>query len=480
MVSNLINETNLQAPARLNIGTTTGTRAFYPHIQRKPDNTYRIYFTRWDSNSRDGLWYADSPATELPASVGAQVFMNIGNKLNEEASGHEIIRLANNKYRMYHSYTPSNDEHTWSLHYRDTTDTNLPSESNLDVDVALGIGGALNNACGYPKVRLLTSGYYRLYYMKEWKYPPALYKICYRDTTDMNPPTVGNLGAEVELMTAQNFDIVKYNGVCRLYFSSDSMTKRNLRYLDTVDGEWPSASDVNVNLFKDTLSGNTNYTNYSIRQRISASRLANNASSFSITLTSSTAADSNFLRVYIGHRAIGGNGWNFDGTQVEVKFNGVSGVNISYPNVLAVSDPIAYALDKTRDIILAFDMSTTTGNVRYAGGKSGADQFSKLTNGANEASLTAPSGYDFNAGYLFCVTHIGVSTALGIGGAPSDLPQYGAIIKDGSDNWALYYTTNKTIDPIYDIWRILAMQLPITLLPDMRSFGRRIFTGRAA
>ncbi len=192
-------------------------------------------------------------ATDPPNStnLGAQLLLNTGSSTADQATGPEIIRLANGKYRMYYAryrnystvctggynlygqcmgWTPY---YRWELSYRETTDTNPPTTSsvaclNCGAATHIGIGSSTADQATGPEILQLTNGKFRVYYSY---YNGSYWQLAYRETTDLNPPQANgtNLGARVLLNIGSSSDVPgspavyrQSNGTYRLYYHTYS------------------------------------------------------------------------------------------------------------------------------------------------------------------------------------------------------------------------------------------------------------------
>jgi hypothetical protein len=68
---------------------------------------------------------------------------------------------------------------------------------------------------------------------------------------------------------------------------------------------------------------------------------------------SANADGSIYTKMYVGHASVGGNAWDFDGSQVEVLEGGTSGV-IMAQNVETILDPVVLSnFDPSKDLIFS-------------------------------------------------------------------------------------------------------------------------------
>jgi len=162
-------------------------------------------------------------------------------------------------------------------------------------------------------------------------------------------------------------------------------------------------------VFSQTLNiDNVGWIGYSVRTKIPSSALSASASKVSIRLEAASTEGMKIVQCYIGHAAASGNAWNFDGGQVKVTFGGADNGTITAGSTLE-SDTVSFNLDKTKDLIIAFDITNTdTANdsAKTAEGVSGHFKYSNLTSGTLQAQLTAPTGYATNIGDVYLVNRI--------------------------------------------------------------------------
>lgn len=139
--------------------------------------------------------------------------------------------------------------------------------------------------------------------------------------------------------------------------------------------------------FSQSLTGNsTGWLNYNLRQVLNSSLLSTSGTAARLTLTCPVGGCS-IDALYIGHQALSGNPYDFDGGQVQVKVGGSGSFSVGSASSV-LTDSIAFALDHTKNVVIAmhFNGSSAIG----VGSASGATYYYALT--ANEASATIPSG----------------------------------------------------------------------------------------
>ncbi|HUJ79293.1 MAG TPA: LamG-like jellyroll fold domain-containing protein [Nitrospiria bacterium] len=234
-------------------GGVAATESQTQRVVKLPSGAYRLYYAQQSNGAYWALYYKDTIDTNPPNAsnvpAGSGTFLNSGTAANDQASAAEIVPLPSGAYRLYYSrYTTF-----WALYYKDTTDTNPPSATNIPA----GAGTSLNTGSGaadqafVPRIVQLPGGNYRLYY---GRYNGTYWSLYYKDTSDTNPPGSANIGAGVGIFlnsgTANNDqatgpDVVPNpNGSYRLYYSRNNGTYNALYYKDTSDTNPPNASNI--------------------------------------------------------------------------------------------------------------------------------------------------------------------------------------------------------------------------------------------
>jgi len=172
----------------------------------------------------------------------------------------------------------------------------------------------------------------------------------------------------------------------------------------------PTAA-VNNSLATQTLNENSpEWGGYGIRVRIAANVLTFSGGKVRITLAPPSSGSNLILAaVLIGHKAAAGNAWDFalSPARTQVTFNGGNaGVTLIAGGGGITSDVVNFALDETRDVIIALDVAS--GDLRRNTGMSSDFTFYSRAGGAGEAASNAPSGYVSVANRLDVVTRIEV------------------------------------------------------------------------
>jgi hypothetical protein len=117
-----------------------------------------------------------------------------------------------------------------------------------------------------------------------------------------------------------------------------------------------------------------------------------------LKFTAATMAGSMIDEVWVGPQATSGNVYNFDGTQVQIKFSGNNSYTLAGTGTIqtVVSDWIPYSVyTASRKLIVRSHYSGTVG-VRLSSSLSGQDLW--YLAGASQAGTTAPTGTWANTG----------------------------------------------------------------------------------
>lgn len=234
--TNFPNSTNIGSKTIMISGTSTTNQVRAPHIIRKSDGTYRIYY--WYYNGTPYIYYRDTTDTNLPNATNLGSATNIGVS-GSSLDGPFVLPLSNGKYRMYYAQYDSGTPF-WYIVYRDTTDTNLPNSTNLGSSVNIGLGTSASNQTISVQIVRMPNDKYRIYhgYMSS-----TYWTIAYCDTTDTNPPTTGNIGSRTILIGTGVSDststccVVKMDdGKYRIYYDYFN-TYNKISYRDMAD-DW--------------------------------------------------------------------------------------------------------------------------------------------------------------------------------------------------------------------------------------------------
>jgi len=126
--------------------------------------------------------------------------------------------------------------------------------------------------------------------------------------------------------------------------------------------------------------------------------------------------------MYVGHQAVAGDPYDFDGTQVEVTFGGSSGAVVTH-NKEMWSDLIAYSVDASKNLVISFDVvaagARTSQYIARADSMTGWNTHYKSASA--EASATDVTGYTTQANVLSLISGFIVA---GYDGATFNLPDY--------------------------------------------------------
>lgn len=126
-----------------------------------------------------------------------------------------------------------------------------------------------------------------------------------------------------------------------------------------------------------------------IRQRIPASLFSASGDQVRLTFAAVASGNSTIIaHCFVGHA---GAAQNFDGSQVRVTFGGANGATIGAGSGFLVSDAVAFALDKTKDLIISMEFAATSDARVSAGAPASYIRYVKA--GTGEAGATSVSGY---------------------------------------------------------------------------------------
>ena len=202
-------------------------------------------------------------------------------------------------------------------------------------------------------------------------------------TTDFSPIT--NQQARLGLHIASLETLVKYD------------------IIDQVIDNYEDATGVESTIIaanNDLANGtNADYNNYTFRQIIPASVFSSNQTKIQIKFRAGNVYPNHFVNTYVGHKASSGNAWDYESAPTRITWGGGNNQTNIGNGTTATSDVITFALDSSKDLILAIDFSSggnqqgvnykavgSTGWTGYAKGNYSGDS-------SNGAVATAPSGY---------------------------------------------------------------------------------------
>jgi len=144
---------------------------------------------------------------------------------------------------------------------------------------------------------------------------------------------------------------------------------------------------------------------YSQRMKIPNGSLNEDAEKVSVGFRSATGSAFEIELAYIGHYVAGGNLWKMDGNQAKLTFGGSDSVEIAADSVIW-SDPVAFSLDNTKDLIISIDIgdSGAKNGLRYVATKTGFNRYYKAATDA--AEVDDPAGFSATTDRLFFVEGI--------------------------------------------------------------------------
>jgi len=150
--------------------------------------------------------------------------------------------------------------------------------------------------------------------------------------------------------------------------------------------------------------------NSTSRIRIPASALAASGDKVRITLKASTLGQMQWSAVYIGHADTDG---SFDGTQVPATAGGLAGHTLAAGASIEL-DPVDYALDETRDLIISIAHGPNSA-AQYNFSQAGYTWYNK--DYAADASATTAVGYSAMSNAVLSVDRVTVRTEAGTAAA---------------------------------------------------------------
>ncbi|HTP41315.1 MAG TPA: LamG-like jellyroll fold domain-containing protein, partial [Nitrospiria bacterium] len=235
-------------------GGVAATESQTQRVFKLPSGAYRLYYAQQSNGAYWALYYKDTTdtnppnATNIPAGSG--IFLNTGTSASDQAEAPTVVQLPGGNYRLYFAY---NNGTYWALHYKDTSDANPPNATNIPAGAgtSLNTGSAAADQAHAPRIVQLPGGNYRLYYGRN---NGSYWSLYYKDTSDVNPPSISNItpgvGAYLNTGTATNNqatgpDVVPNpDGTYRLIYSRSNGTYYALYYKDTSDTNPPNASNI--------------------------------------------------------------------------------------------------------------------------------------------------------------------------------------------------------------------------------------------
>ncbi|MBI5360561.1 MAG: LamG domain-containing protein [Planctomycetes bacterium] len=230
--TSLPSSSNIGAENSMGLGTAAADQAFKPFIVRKSDNTYRMYYSKYVTYWQ--LAYRDTNDTNPPTSPSpggnllGEVTLDISTALADQVIGIQIMQKPDSTYRLYYSrFDTSATPNFYKLAYRDTTNTSLPDKTstNIGAETLMGIGTGPYDEAFYPWIVPKTDGTYRMYY--NWRNRQEWGDFLYRDTTNaqlpdntnMAPTPVNmNMGMNQNDRVHDTFLIQNPDGTYRIYY----------------------------------------------------------------------------------------------------------------------------------------------------------------------------------------------------------------------------------------------------------------------
>lgn len=158
-----------------------------------------------------------------------------------------------------------------------------------------------------------------------------------------------------------------------------------------------------------TLNANqTGWGGYTIIARFGAAALSTSGSVIRLRFVPVTSGNNVTIGAcYVGHAAGAGDAYDFDGTQVAVTVSGSGSFALTAGGSAVTSDNITYALDETKDLLIAMNMSATADLRRNTSTGSNYNMYFKAASA--DASTTNKSGYTPAANQSYVVDQIEVA-----------------------------------------------------------------------
>lgn len=188
-------------------------------------------------------------------------------------------------------------------------------------------------------------------------------------------------------------------------FKSDEWNKTAAVY--DADGDFYSNySTQNLTHTLDTTYGGFSSA-YTIVQKIPASALTVNGASVNVTFAAQPGGTLQIIDAFIGHAATSGDAYDFAATPTRLTFSGSNGVTTATGGT-ATSDTATFALDETKDLLVAININTAT--LKAVATASGYAIYWKV--GA-EAATVNKTGYTLASTYaIACVSALTVNSAV--------------------------------------------------------------------
>lgn len=148
---------------------------------------------------------------------------------------------------------------------------------------------------------------------------------------------------------------------------------------------------------------------YTIVQKIPASALTVNGASVNVTFAAQPSGTLQIVDAFIGHAATSGDAYDFAATPTRLTFSGGNGVTTATGGT-ATSDTVTFALDETKDLLVAININSTA-TLKAVVTASGYATYWKT--GAADAATVNKSGYTLAPSYaIACVSAITVNSAV--------------------------------------------------------------------
>ena len=233
----------------------------------------------------------------------------------------------------------------------------------------------------------------------------TIYIDGYVRATGSLPGTWGNNGTLALGRKANNNSDYGLNIIGELGVATGFTNATNVALLDTylrnkwgMPLSWQTAWTMSFSSNQNGIGG------MNIRQVIAASELVFGGSKVRVTLYSSFAAPGTLVRAAIGHSALSGDTYDFDGNQAQLMFSGSAGITIP-ANTGVTSDELVFTVDKTKNLVIAMYFSSGSTRIVNAAGTTRA--WTKVV--ADEVMTTNVSTYD-DYGYNWVVGSVEVYT----------------------------------------------------------------------
>jgi hypothetical protein len=148
---------------------------------------------------------------------------------------------------------------------------------------------------------------------------------------------------------------------------------------------------------------NAGWNGFNMRQVIDNTLLSTSGTHTRMTLEASSAGGCSIDAMYIGHAALAGDAYDFDGGQVQVLVGASGSFSIGAGSTV-VTDDIAFALDETKNLVIAAHFNATSALRSHA--LVNANNWFKSA--ANETSTANVTGYTQSTSVVRLVNQIDV------------------------------------------------------------------------